>query len=124
MNHYDLNEVENDEVNSGYVRKVVRGESLTIARIEVKEGEITQRHSHDNEEVVYVLKGRWLFHLPDGDVILTDNQMLCIPAETEHSSEVLEDTIALDICSKTRPDWLSGQDKILHNNPEQFLWAV
>lgn len=124
MNHYDLNEVENDEVNSGYVRKIVRGESLTIARIEVKEGEITQRHSHDNEEVVYVLKGRWLFHLPDGDVILTDNQMLCIPAETEHSSEVLEDTIALDICSKTRPDWLSGQDKILHNNPEQFLWAV
>ncbi len=124
MNHYDLNEVENDEVNSGYVRKVVRGKSLTIARIEVKEGEITQRHSHDNEEVVYVLKGRWLFHLPDGDVVLTDNQMLCIPADTEHSSEVLEDTIALDICSKTRPDWLSGQDKILHNNPEQFLWAV
>lgn len=124
MNHYDLNEVENDEVNSGYVRKVVRGESLTIARIEVKEGEITQRHSHDNEEVVYVLKGRWLFHLPDADVVLTDNQMLCIPADTEHSSEVLEDTIALDICSKTRPDWLSGQDKILHNNPEQFLWAV
>lgn len=124
MNHYDLNEVENDEVNSGYVRKIVSGKSLTIARIEVKEGEVTQLHSHDNEEVVYVLKGRWLFRLPDGDVVLTDNQLLCIPADTEHSSEVLEDTIALDICSKTRPDWLSGQDKILDNNPEQFLWAV
>jgi quercetin dioxygenase-like cupin family protein len=124
MQHYDLNEVENDEVNPAYVRKVVRGEALTIAKIEVGAGEVTLTHSHDNEEMIYVLKGRWLFHLPDGDVILTDNHMLCIPADTEHSSEALEDTIALDICSKNRPDWLSGQDKILHNNPEQFLWAV
>ena len=124
MNHYDLNEVECDEVNSAYVRKVVRGASITIAKIEVKEGEMTLSHSHDNEEMIYVLNGRWLFHLPDGDVVLTDNQLLCIPAGAEHSSEALEDTVALDICSKNRPDWLSGQDKILHNNPEQFLWAV
>ena len=124
MKHYDLNEVENDEVNPAYVRKVVRGEAITIAKIEVGAGEVTLTHSHDNEEMIYVLKGRWLFHLPDGDVILTDNQLLCIPADIEHSSEALEDTIALDICSKNRPDWLSGQDKLLHNNPEQFLWAV
>lgn len=124
MKHYDLNEVESDEVNSGYRRKVVRGEALTIAKIEVGAGEVTLSHSHENEEIIYVLKGRWLFHLPDGDVILTDNQLLCIPADAEHSSEALEDTVALDICSKTRPDWLSGHDKILHNNPEHFLWAV
>ena len=124
MSHYDLNEVESDEVNSGYLRKVVRGEALTIAKIEVGAGEVTRSHSHENEEMIYVLKGRWLFHLPDEDVILTDNQLLCIPADTEHSSEALEDTVALDICSKTRSDWLSGQDKVLHNNPEHFLWAV
>ena len=124
MNHYDLNQIETDQVNPAYVRKVVRGESLTIARVEVMQGEVTLSHSHDNEEMIYVLKGRWLFHLPDGDVVLTDNQMVCIPANTEHSSEVLEDTVALDICSKGRPDWLSGQDKILHINPEQSLWAV
>ena len=40
------------------------------------------------------------------------------------SSEVLEDSIAVDMCSNLRPDWRSGQDRILHTNPEQFLWAV
>jgi quercetin dioxygenase-like cupin family protein len=124
MNFYDLNKLENDEVSTSYFRKAVYGESLTVAKVEVKEGERTQPHSHDTEEVIFVLKGCWLFHLPDGDVVLKENQMLCIPADIEHSSEVLEDTIALDICSKHRPDWLSGQDKILHTNPEQFLWAV
>lgn len=124
MKFYDLNELKNDEVSESYLRKAVYGESLTVAKVEVKEGETTQSHSHDTEEVIFVLRGAWLFHLPDGNVTLRENQMLCIPAGVEHSSEVLEDTIALDICSKYRSDWVSGQDKILHSNPEQFLWAV
>jgi quercetin dioxygenase-like cupin family protein len=124
MKFYDLNEIENDEVNTSYLRKAVYGESLTLAKVEVKQGETTQTHSHDTEEMIFVLKGCWLFHLPDGDVTLRENQMLCISPAVEHSSEVLEDTIALDICSKNRPDWVSGQDKSLHTNTEQFLWAV
>lgn len=124
MNFYDLNEIENEEVNTSYLRKAVYGESLSVAKVEVKQGETTNPHSHDTEEVIFVLKGCWLFHLPDGDVTLRENQMLCIPPQVEHSSEVLEDTVAIDICSKVRPDWRSGQDKALHKNNEQSLWAV
>ncbi len=124
MNFYDLKNVENDAVSSSYFRRAVYGESLAVARVEVQKGEITRPHSHDTEEVIYVLSGEWAFHLPDGDFTLRDNQMLCIPAGVVHSSEVLEDTVAVDICSKNRPDWRTGQDKPLHNNPEQFLWAV
>jgi len=124
MKVYDLNQIENEEINSSYLRKVVYGDSLTVARVEVKSGQITQIHSHETEEVIFVLNGSWLFHLPEGDVVLNDNQMLCIPSGVEHSSEALEDTIALDICSKNRADWISGQDRVLHGNPDQFLWAV
>ena len=124
MKFYDLNTLENDEVNSSYLRKAVYGESLSVAKVEVKEGETTQKHSHETEEVIFVLKGAWLFHLPEGEVVVRENQLLCIPPDVKHSSEVLEDTIALDICSKNRPDWVSGQDKSLHTNTEQFLWAV
>ena len=124
MKVYDLNQIENEEINSSYLRKVVYGDSLTVARVEVKAGQITRIHSHETEEVIFVLNGSWLFHLPEGDVVLNDNQMLCIPSGVEHSSEALEDTIALDICSKNRADWISGQDRVLHGNPDQFLWAV
>ena len=124
MKVYDLNNVEDDHVSPAYSRKAVYGESLAVAKLEVHKGEVTQPHSHDTEEIIYLLRGAWLFHLPDGDVLLKDNQMLCIPAGVEHSSEVLEDSVAIDVCAKTRPDWLSGQDRALHSNPEQFLWAV
>ncbi len=124
MKFYDLNKLEPDEVNPAYLRKAIYGDSLAVGRLEVQKGSVTQPHSHDTEEMILVLHGAWLFHLPDGDVILEANQMVCIPAGVEHSSEVLEDTIAIDICSTVRNDWRTGQDKQLHDNPEQFLWAV
>ena len=71
-----------------------------------------------------VLKGAWRFYLPTGEVTLRANQMLAIPPGTEHSSEVLEDTVAIDICTPTRVDWSSGEDRFLHHDPDQLLWAV
>lgn len=124
MHVFDLSELENDQVSSTYLRKVAHGESLTVAKVEVQQGEVTQSHSHESEEVIYVLSGAWLFSLPDGDVTVTSGQMLFIPPGIEHSSEVLEDVIAIDICSKSRPDWHSGVDRSLHSNPTQSLWAV
>ena len=55
---------------------------------------------------------------------LVPNQCLRIAPGTEHSSEALEDTIALDICAPARADWLNGGDHALHNDPDQSLWAV
>lgn len=124
MKFYDLNQLEPDEVNPSYLRRAVYGDALAVGRLEVQKGAVTQSHSHDTEEMIYVLQGAWLFHLPDGDVLLEANQMVCIPAGVEHSSEVIEDTVAIDICSTIRHDWRTGQDKPLHNNPDQFLWAV
>ena len=100
------------------------GENISVAKIEVKRGSVTHPHSHNNEEVVLVLKGAWRFHLPDREVVVGPNQMLVIPPEVEHSSEALEDTVALDICAPARGDCISTEDQILQDDPDQYLWAV
>src|ERR1051325_3974614 len=102
MKLVDLDKLETHEVSSSYYRKIAFGDSLTIGRVEVQQGEVTQPRSHDSEEVIFVLEGAWLLHLPDGDMIVRNNQMVFIPPGAVHSSEVIEDTIALDICSKLR----------------------
>ena len=124
MRLFDWEQVKAEQVTELYSRKVALGENLSIAKLEVKQGAATRMHSHDNEEVVVVLKGVWQFFLPTGDVTLRANQMLTIPAGTEHGSRVLEDVVALDICSPARIDWLSGEDRILHHDPDQSLWGV
>jgi len=124
MDLCDWDQIKAEEVTELYQRKVARGESLTVARIEVKEGAITHAHSHENEEMILVLKGSWRFQLPSGEVTLKADQMLCIPRGVEHSSQALEDTVAIDICTAVRADWLSGADQSLHSDPDQSLWAV
>lgn len=124
MDLCDWEQMETEEITDLYQRKVARGESLTVARLEVKEGSITHPHSHENEEMVLVLKGSWSFQLPGGEVTLKAGQMLRIPRGVEHSSLALEDTIAIDICAATRADWANGADQSLHSDPDQSLWAV
>jgi quercetin dioxygenase-like cupin family protein len=124
MCFYDWNNMEPSEVNAAYLRKVAVGANVTVARVEVNQGSITQAHQHENEEVIVVLKGAWRFRLPSGEVTIAANQMLLIPPGVEHSSEALEDTVALDICAPARSDWMTGEDQFLHHDPDQSLWAV
>ena len=124
MGFYDWDRMKAEEITELYLRKVAIGENITVARVEVKEGAITHSHKHENEEMILVLTGAWRFHLPGGEVTLEANQMISIPPGVEHSSEALEDTVALDICAPTRPDWLTGSDRRLHHDPDQELWAV
>jgi quercetin dioxygenase-like cupin family protein len=124
MGLLDWDRMKTEEITELYRRQVAIGESITVARIEVKKGAVTNSHSHENEEVILVLSGSWRFQLPNGEVTLGPNQMLCIPRDVEHSSEALADTVALDICAPTRPDWVNGADSSLHYDRDQSLWAV
>ncbi|HXG66797.1 MAG TPA: cupin domain-containing protein [Blastocatellia bacterium] len=124
MGFYNWDRMRPEEVSELYRRKVFYGENLVVARVEVMQGAVTQPHKHDSEEVIMVLKGAWKFSLPTGEVTLRENQMLAIPPGVEHASEALEDTVAIDICTPSRLDWLTGEDRFLHRDPDEVLWAV
>ena len=121
---YDLNKMRPDYLTREYRRKVANGDSLTLAKLEAKQGSITRAHRHDHEEVILLLKGSWRFQLPTGVVTLYPNQVLTIPRGVEHSSEVLEDVIAIDVCTPQRKDWINGEDRNLHTEQDESLWAI
>jgi quercetin dioxygenase-like cupin family protein len=124
MGFYDWDRMKPEEITELYRRKVALGSNLTVARVEVMKGAVTQPHSHEHEEVIIVLKGAWQINLPQGEVTLRENQMLSIPPGVEHSSEAIEDTVAIDICTAIRSDWITGEDRFLHQDPDHALWAV
>jgi quercetin dioxygenase-like cupin family protein len=124
MTFCDWNQVKVEDVSWNYQRKSIEAGPLAVAMLEVLKGATTYPHAHVNEEVVLVLKGAWKFFLPGKEVTLRANQMLWIPAGTEHSSVAMADTLAVDICSSARPDWKTGEDHRLHYDPDQYLWAV
>lgn len=124
MGFYDWDKLKTEEITELYRRKVILGENVMVARVEAEQYAVTQSHRHESEELIIVLKGAWRFFLPSGEVVVRANQSLAIPGGVEHSSEVLEDVVALDICTPVRMDWITGEDRFLHRDPDEFLWAM
>ena len=124
MRIFDWDKMQPEDVSLLYQRKLAMGENVVVARVEVKQSACTEPHKHDNEELIIVLSGAWKFYLPGRELVLRQNQVLQIPPGVEHSSEAIEDTVALDICTPTRYDWITGSDHSRHHNPDDFLWGV
>jgi quercetin dioxygenase-like cupin family protein len=84
-----------------------------LARIILHKGCIVPTHSHDNEQITYVLEGSLKFDIDGREIIVKSGEVLVIPSQMPHSAVALEDTVDLDIFCPPRADWLQGTDAYL-----------
>jgi len=97
-------------------RRLVTGERLMLAHVYLKKGCVVPRHSHENEQVTYILEGAlrfWLGEAPGEERVLRAGEVLVIPSNLPHMAEALEDTLDLDVFCPPRQDWLDGTDAYL-----------
>ena len=74
------------------------------------------RHSHENEQITYILEGALLFKLGangEREVMVRAGEVLVIPSYLPHSALALEDTLDVDVFNPPRQDWLAGTDAYL-----------
>jgi len=105
-----------EELKPGLNRHWVNGEKAMLAQIYFKKGVSVPKHSHENEQFAYVLKGALLFRIGDDqteEVVVRAGEVLHIPSNVPHSAEALEDTLDLDVFVPPRQDWLDGADDYL-----------
>ena len=70
-------------------------------------------HSHENEQITYVLQGALKFWFGSGGepaMIVGSGELVVIPSLLPHRALALEDTVEVDIFCPPRQDWLSGTD--------------
>ena len=95
-------------------RQFVHGERTMLARIILRKGATVPRHSHENEQITYVVEGVLRFTMGDNRVItVSAGQVLVIPSNMPHQAEALEDTVDLDVFAPPRADWIAGTDSYL-----------
>jgi quercetin dioxygenase-like cupin family protein len=113
VQHIRLEDLSTEHLNPLLDRQFVSGEKGMLARLVLRAGCVVPLHSHENEQITYVLEGALKFSLPGGEVIVRAGEILVIPADVPHSAEALEDTIDLDVFCPPRADWISGADAYL-----------
>ena len=77
-----------------------------LAQIYLKRGALIPMHSHESEQMTYILQGALRFRVGDEEVVVREGEVLHIPAHVSHQAEALEDTFELDVFSPVRADWL------------------
>jgi len=114
LQYTSFDKVPVEHLNPLIDRQFVHGERTMLARIILRKGAIVPRHSHENEQITYILQGALRFTMGDGSVItVSAGQLLVIPSNMPHQAEALEDTLDLDVFAPPRADWIAGTDAYL-----------
>jgi quercetin dioxygenase-like cupin family protein len=113
VTRYNWASVEKEQLNPLFVRQVVHGDKLTVARIWLGKGCIVPEHAHINEQVTMLKQGRLLFRIAGRELTLEPGDVLHIASHEPHSIEALEECFVTDIFSPVRDDWRRGDDAYL-----------
>jgi quercetin dioxygenase-like cupin family protein len=115
LRYVRLQDIPVEHLNPLLDRQIVSGERSMLARIILRAGCVVPLHSHDNEQITYVLEGALKFFIQEREVIVRAGEILVIPPRVPHRAEALEDTVDLDIFCPPRADWISGTDLYLRS---------
>ncbi len=110
---YAWNDMPRERVTNRIERRIVTGASTMVAHVYLEKGAIVPEHSHHNEQLAYILKGKLRFWVGDDlsqvfDV--AEGEVLRLPSNVPHKAEALEETLDVDIFSPPRQDWLDHTD--------------
>jgi quercetin dioxygenase-like cupin family protein len=114
--HYRWDDMPAEELKGGLSRRLITGDRMMIAHVYLKKDAVVPKHSHENEQITYILEGVLHFRLGENgerEVTVRAGEVLVIPSYLPHSAVALEDTLDVDVFNPPRQDWLSGTDDYL-----------
>ena len=119
---YRWADMEKEKVSDLLERRLITCERMMIAHVYLKKGAIVPKHSHENEQITYILEGAlrfWIGEDGSDELIVSAGEVLTIPSNIPHKAEALEDTLDVDIFNPPRQDWLDKSDAYLRGAPKK-----
>jgi len=113
MNRVSEGDREFEEVHQGvHLADLAAGERASMSYWRVDPGERIPPHSHDNEQIGYLISGRLVALVDGGEVPLEPGDSYVFPAGEEHGCENRGDepAVGVGVLSPPRgsPDWGEG----------------
>jgi quercetin dioxygenase-like cupin family protein len=113
MQHLAWEHVKKEILNDKLWRKVVSGERVMVAQLCLSKDCRVPVHQHESEQISLILQGALKFEVGGREVTVRAGEVMVTPSNVPHSAQAIEDTIAIDVFSPIRQDWLDGTDGYL-----------
>ncbi|MGH7663110.1 MAG: cupin domain-containing protein [Gemmatimonadaceae bacterium] len=117
VRHFRWDSIPLEQVTDKLDRRLITCARMMLAHVYLKKGCIVPCHSHENEQLTWILEGALRFWIgEDGaeEIVVSAGEVLHVPSNVLHKAEALEDTLDVDIFSPPRSDWLNHTDSYFH----------
>ncbi|MFH0726785.1 MAG: cupin domain-containing protein [Pseudomonadota bacterium] len=88
------------------MKTLVYGEKTLFSEFRLEANRILPRHAHPYEQTGYLVKGRIRLTIGRETVEALPGDSWCIPGNVDHSAEILENSLAIEVFSPVREDYL------------------
>jgi unsaturated pyranuronate lyase len=97
-----------EEISQKISRRVLSGDQGMLVWWSIGEGVHVEPHSHANEQIVWMLRGKMEFRLGSEQRICGPGDVVVIPGGIEHEAWFRENTEVIDFFAPRREDFLLG----------------
>jgi quercetin dioxygenase-like cupin family protein len=85
---------------------MVHGEQTLMARFELAKGSLIPTHHHIYEQTGLLISGHIVLTIDGTDHEVTPGDSWCIGADIPHAARAIEDSVAVEVFSPPRQDYL------------------
>jgi quercetin dioxygenase-like cupin family protein len=88
------------------LKTLVYGEKTLLCEFRLEGGKVLPKHRHPHEQTGYLISGRINLTIGDEMFEVEPGDSWCIPGDVEHSAEIIEDAVVVEVFSPVREDYL------------------
>ena len=116
---HELVELNTTAIWDGVTARMVEGERMTLAIVEIAPGKRVPEHHHDNEQIGFVIRGTVTFTVGDEVRTVGPGGSWCIRSEVPHQCDVgPEGAIVAEAYAPGRADWA----QLPKGDPTKPVW--
>ncbi len=88
------------------MKTLVYGEKTLFTEFKLEAGYTLPRHAHEQEQTGYLVSGEIKLTIGEATYDVKPGDCWCIPANVEHGASITADSIAIEVFSPVRTDYL------------------
>jgi quercetin dioxygenase-like cupin family protein len=88
------------------MKPLTHGENSLLCEFQLKQGAIIPAHQHPQEQTGYLVRGSLRFFGDEGETVVETGHSWNFKGGVVHGAEVLVDSVAIEVFSPVRQDYL------------------
>lgn len=88
------------------IKTLAYGRKTLMAQFNLKKGSLLPKHSHPHEQTGYLVSGHIKLCFNDESFLVHPGDAWSIEGDREHWAEIIEDSVAIEVFSPVREDYL------------------